>query len=230
VREDQFHATVIRELGVNFVIDSSKDLCWLLDAHKWTGASQIGTFNLLLWKDPADLAYSHWKRGRGGTDWRKEFLGSYSRFFGTGLPFLAVNYGALVKNPQQELAAICAAVGMAYHEGRERFWEKEHHYLFGSLEVLRQVQARDSTMKPRLAFPREFEPQRSLLEERIANDMAVQEVLKVLKQADVTSNVGSDRFRHAAWPKNLSPVWYYWKKATRFLRRYIPERYDPMAP
>ncbi len=34
VSENQFHATVIKELGVNFVIDSSKDLCWLIDVQE----------------------------------------------------------------------------------------------------------------------------------------------------------------------------------------------------
>jgi len=230
VPESRFHATVIRELGVSFVIDSSKDLCWLIDAQKWAAAGQIQTVNLLLWKDPIDLVYSHWKRGQGLTLWRKEFIKCYSRFFETDLQFTAVNYNALANNPQQVLRAICAAIGMPCPEGKERFWEKEHHYLFGSLGVRRQVQSRDSAIKDRPGFPPEFQARRNFLEEQIAKDSAVQEILAILKQADVVSHAGYINGSRPVWSKQLSPVWLYGKRMIRLLRRYVPENFDPAAP
>ena len=230
VPESQFYVTVIRELGVSFIVDSSKDLCWLLDAQKWAKAGQIQSVNLLVWKDPIDLVYSYWKRGRGLTVWRKEFIKCYSRFFETDLPFLAVNYNALASNPQGGVRAICAAVGMPYSEGRERFWEKQHHYLFGSLGVRRQVQGRDSAIKARRSFPPDFQAKRGFLEDQIAKDSAVQEIVAVLKHVDVESHPDYTSVSRPMRPKKLSPVWLYGKRMIRLLRRYVPENFDPAAP
>jgi hypothetical protein len=230
VPENQFYATVVREVGVSFMIDSSKDLCWLLDAQRWATASRIQTVNLLLWKDPIDLAYSHWKRGRGLAAWRKEFITCYSQFFGTHLPYIAVSYNVLANDPERVLRAICAAVGMEYFAGKERFLEKEHHYLFGSLGVRRQVQGRDSAVKYSPDFPPEFHAKREFLEGQIAKDLAVQEILAILRQADVVSNPAYTNDDRQVWPKDLLPVRLYWKRMVRLLRKYVPEYYDPMAP
>jgi hypothetical protein len=226
VPESQFYATVIRELQVDFVIDSSKDLSWLVDAHRWASASGIRTFNVLLWKDPVTLSYSHWKRGFDLYRWRKEFVSYYSRIFGLGLPILAVNFGDLVKDPAATLASICAAVGMPYYEGKERFWEKEHHYLFGSGGVRKQVEAGSSTIRARQQYPDEFEAQIASLKERIAADDTVQGILQKLQQADISLHTaGSDD--HPPSPlKKPYPLWYYRKRAVRALRRYFPESYE----
>jgi hypothetical protein len=229
VPERQFHATVTRELGVSFVIDSSKDLCWLIDSQKWAADSQIQTTNLLVWKDPIDLVYSHWKRGRGLTVWRDEFIKCYSRFFETGLPFSAVSYNNLAKNPQRGVRAVCVAVGMPYYEGKERFFQKEHHYLFGSLGVRRQVQANDASITDRTGFPPEFHAKKNFLEEQIARDKAVQEILNILKQADILSITSYTNGIRPIWPNKLSPVWLFGKRMVRLLRRYFPENYDPTA-
>jgi hypothetical protein len=228
VKESEFHLTVFQEMGVEFVVESSKDICWLLDSLKWTELSGIRAFNLLVWKDPIDLAYSHWKRGGG--DWRRHFVRAYGRFFETGLPFSAVNHGRLVQNAPEELAAVCAAVGMTYSAGRERFWEKEHHHLFGSLEVRRQVQRGVSSVKARAPFPPEFEAQRPALEERIASDAGLQEVLRALRRADVHRNAAEDTETRPQWRRKLPPLWYHWKKMVRLARRYVPERYDTTVP
>jgi hypothetical protein len=111
VPENQFHAIVFRELGVKFVIDSSKELCWLIDTQKWAVANGIKVFKLLLWQNPINLAYSHWKRDRGLADWRSEFVKYYTKFFETGLPFRSVCCDDLVSNPQGKLEEICAAGG-----------------------------------------------------------------------------------------------------------------------
>jgi hypothetical protein len=179
----------------------------------------------LVWKDPVDLAYSHWKRGSGLTDWRTDFIRSYSRFFKTGLPFLAVNYNALARNPQRQLMAVCAAVGIAFSEGRERFWEKEPHHLFGSAGVRRQLESGGAAIKPRLPYPPAFEAKRPFLEDHVANDVTLQAILATLQKADVVCGTAFPGTR----PRRALPLWYYRKRVTRFVRRYVPERYDPLA-
>ncbi len=227
VSENQFHATVIKELGVNFVIDSSKDLCWLIDVQEWAASKGIRTFNLLLWKNPIDLAYSYWKRVQDLTYWRSEFVNYYSKVFEIGLHFVAVNYNDLVNKPQYTVGKICATVGMPYFEGKERFWEKEHHHLFGSGEIRRQVEAGNSTINAITTFPQEFETHIDFLQKQVAADSRVQQILGVLRRADVSLIAGNSKGNKQFLPKKPYPLWYYRKRAIRLFRRYFPEKFDP---
>jgi hypothetical protein len=213
---------VLRELRVRFVIDSSKDLCWLIDAQEWAAANGVRTFNILLWKDPIDQAYSHWKRGQRLLHWRRQFVGYYTKALQVGLPFLAVNYNELVANPQQKLGEICAAIGMSYFEGKELFWQKRHHYLFGSGGVRRQVKAQHSTIRPRGVFAPEFEARIDCLRKQVATDAAVQRILEALSGSIplVTSDDSNVRQRV---PSRPYPLWYYKRRLWGSLRRYLAE-------
>lgn len=225
-RQQEFHATVIRELGVDFVIDSSKDLSWLVDVQGWAAAQGIKTYNLLIWKDPVRLAYSFWKRGKNLGHWRSEFVIYHRRFLQLGLPFLAVNYNELVSKPPSTLAALCAAVGMTYYDGKEHFWEKQHHHLFGSGGVRQQVESGKSILEIPESYPREFELQIDGLRSQIGADSEVQELLETFKQADVFLRTkdadGEGRFV----PKRPYPLWYYRRRMIGLVRRYFPKRYD----
>ena len=124
VPESKFHTSVIQSLKMKFVIDSSKDLTWVLDNHNWAKSNSIRVFNLLLWKDPIHLAHSYWKRNYNPTAWRNEFINYYGSFIKSGFPFIAVNYNELARDPERKLTEICRMVGMEYFDGRERFWKK----------------------------------------------------------------------------------------------------------
>jgi hypothetical protein len=218
--------TVMKEFGVNFVIDSSKDICWLIDTHKWAMANHIRTINLLIWKNPFDLAYSYWKRNRNPADWRNEFIKCYSWIFEIGLPFCAINYNQIVYNPQEKIAEICAMVGMPYFEGKERFWEKKHHYLFGSSGIRRQVQAEYSKIETGRRFASKFKMENPHLQEEITNDIPLQRIIETLKRSDVSLlNRNDDVAQHFSRNKFLPP-WYYRKRIMRLFRRYLPEPYD----
>jgi hypothetical protein len=225
--ESQFHAKVIRELRVRFVIDSSKDLCWIIDAQRWAAANKIRTVNLLLWKDPIDLAYSHWKRGQELRIWRHNFVRCYGRILKIGLPFVAVNYRDLVDTTQSKVLDICSAIGMPYFEGKERFWEKKHHHLFGSLGVRRQLQIGNGIIKAIKTFPPEFQAGVDSLQRQFAADIEVQHILRVLKQADVSSIATYSSPNQGFQLNNPLPLWYYLKRARQRFRRFFPQEFDP---
>jgi hypothetical protein len=224
VPESQFHATVFKELDVNFVVDSSKELCWLIDTQEWAVANGIKVFKLLLWKNPIDLAYSRWKRGRGLTGWYREFVSYYSRFFGTGLPFRSVYFDDLVSDPQRKLMEICAVVGMSYFDGKERFWEKQHHHVFGSHGTAKQVTSRESTIRASETYSPEFEEHIEALSRQIAQDSQVQQILETLQRTEVSS---TDEFRadeQELVARKPYPLWYYARKARQIVRRHFPDR------
>jgi hypothetical protein len=221
---NQFHATVFKELGVKFVVDSSKELCWLIDSQKWAVVNRIMVFKLLLWKNPVELAYSHWKRGRNLNGWCHEFISYYSKFFATGLPFRSVHYNGLVGSPQRKLREICEIVGMPYFDGKERFWEKRHHHLFGSHGVAKQVADRDSTIRASEVFPPEFESQIDTLSQRINKHPEVQQILEILKQAEVSSRGGFEAEEQNFLVREPYPSWYYARQIRNVVRRFFPGR------
>jgi hypothetical protein len=213
-------------LGVDFVIDSSKELCWVIDTQKWAVARGIKVFNLLLWKNPIDLAYSHWKRGRGLTDWRRPFVSYYSKLLETRLPFRSIYFNDLVSDPQRKLAEICAVVGMPYFDGKERFWEKQHHHLFGSHGVYRQVADKDSTIKASETFPPEFKAHLDTLSQQITEDSKVQQILETLQQAEISSSQEFSAEDQEFLIGKPYPLWYYAMKARQVFRRHFPLQTD----
>jgi hypothetical protein len=229
VPESQFLTTVIREMNVNYVIDSSKDLCWLIDMQKWAVADNIRTVNLVLWKNPIDLAYSFWKRGNGLIYWRKVFVKQHRRFFEIGLPFLAINYRDIVSNPQSKVEEICNAIGMPFFEGKERFWDKEHHHLFGSSGVRKQVVNGESIINSNEDFPREFEESIDYLRQQVVTDHEVQQIMEILRKADVSSFNDESSVNQRYTIKAPYPLWYYVKRIKRLKLRYLPERFEIQA-
>lgn len=220
VPERRFHAHLAAVLAVEFISDSSKDLCWLVDTQEWALADGLRVYKILLWKRPVSLAYSHWKRTGDPHAWRGEFVGYYRRFFETGLPFRAVRFDDLVGDPPRTLAAICAAVGMPYRAGQERFWEKEHHYLFGSHGVYEQTISPHPAIRPVESYPPEFAAHIPALERHLAADEEVQRLLAVLRGADIfAGGFGPDSQR-----PGRRPYWYYLRRARQMAARYAPRR------
>ena len=84
VPEAKFHCRILEDDRYRFVVDSSKDLRWVVNSNEWAAASDVPVTNLLLWKEPVDLAHSHWKRGRPIDYFRKAFLDYYERFLDLG--------------------------------------------------------------------------------------------------------------------------------------------------
>lgn len=225
--EKQFHATVAQALQVNFVIDSSKEICWVVDSQEWAAANGLALFNLVLWKEPLELAYSHWKRKQGLLSWRREFVGYYGKIFQLGLPFWTINYHELVADPSGKLQEICAALNMPYFTGKEQFWNKQHHHLFGSLGIRRQVEAGKSSFKARQSFPNEFETLLAPLKKQINADLELQNILAHLQHADISAFKIMGNTQQVYRPRKLYPPWYYFRRTRGLFRRHFPYPFDP---
>ena len=224
--EERFHANVAHELGIEFVIDSSKDLCWLIDKQKWAANSRLKCYNLLMWKDPVSLAYSHWKRGSGIPFWRARFVDFYGEALSLGVPFYAVSHAVLADDPQGMLSTICERVGMPYFEGKERFWDKHHHHLFGSLGTRRQAEARTGAIRKDEYYPPEFEAEIADLGKRVTEDREVQEILRNLNVMDVAN---PDLTPQSGVPQQVArpyPARYYLRRVKQKIRRHFPQEWE----
>ena len=152
----EFHAAVVARLGMKFVIDSSKDLRWVVDNNRWARRRGMDVFNVLVWKDVLPFLHSYWKRGMSLSEAHSTIMRYYTRFLETGLPLVTVNYNRFVRDPQQGLQRMCELFGMPYVEGRERFWRKTHHHLFGAGAVRRQSRRSSGTIRESEEFSQEF--------------------------------------------------------------------------
>ena len=217
----EFHAEACRRLNVRYLIDSSKALSWLLDVRRWAGANGPDIFNIFIWKDPIELAHSFWKRGYDRLLWRTEFVKYYGRLSRIGLPLIAVNYGDLVRQPSLKLAEICRAIGMEYFEGKERFWEKTAHHLYGSPSVRRQAEAKESTIQAMVDMSPDFADQARFVEQTLGQDTEMKRLIEFLRRHDV-SNVDAGPRPQRFIPRHPLPPWYYWQRAKQCYRRRFP--------
>jgi hypothetical protein len=221
------HATLARELGVRFVIDSTKELSWLVDTYGWARRAGLSIRTVLIWKDPVDLAFSYWKRGHSLGFWRSYFVNYHTRLLSLGIPFVSTNYGQLVSTPGPTLERICGSVGMDYLPGRERFWEKPQHELVGSLGVRRQVQAGSSSIQAE-GYPADFAAHVPELHEQIRADQSVQDVIRRLLEVEAGRLADWDRPVRAL-PLRKCRAWYVKARAEKLYRRRFPLERDSLG-
>jgi len=209
IPQEDFHARVLQRAGVEHVIDSSKDLNWVLDSNIWARNHNIPVVNFLLWKDPKDLAYSHWKRGRPIDYYRSSFLNYYERFLDLQLPFIAINYQDLVGNPGELLQKLCEIAGIEWHEGQEEFWNKKHHHLFGSAGTGKQVSKGNSKISAIKDFPADFIDAWNQTDMARGNDSRLNACIAALQAADVGRDMHPDDSTEIRYGGLLKPFWYY---------------------
>jgi hypothetical protein len=215
-----FHAKLLSRPEISCVVDSSKELGWVLDSNVWAQANGIPVANVVIWKDPIDLSYSYWKRGSGVSGYRRHFLTYYERFLNLGLPFVALNYRQLVSDTDAALRELMKFIGMQYDDSCKKFWEKEHHHFFGSTGTLQQVMAGNSKIELKRDFPAEFVEAFAAESSWCEQDERYQKIAKQLEKYDISNS------------PNLTPTtirrprefWYYSHLVKDRLRKIYPDR------
>lgn len=221
--EDQFHARVFERLDVRFVVDSSKDLRWVLDGNVWAQDASIPVANVLIWKTPKSLAYSHWKRGRPVGAFRRHFLNYYERFLRLRLPFISVAFEELVSDPARVLEALADNLGMTYEPGLEQFWEKQHHHYFGSAGTTRQARAGESAIRSTDDFPEEFLHAYERFMDSRKGDERLEAVTDEIRERDFSQIRKRVPAVPLIDPGRPRPVWYYRHSLKAIFRRRFPE-------
>ncbi len=222
--ESDFHKKAFERLGVDFVIDSSKEISWVVDNNRWAARNGIKVINLIIWKKLLDLVYSHWKRGRGMVSWRRNFLNWHRKFSDTRLPFVSVCYNELASDPSGKLKDICRVIGMEYSPGKEDFWNRPQHHLFGSLGIRKQLETGNfEGIRPPEEFSPEFKKNLEFLNEKITKDKEVQGIMERLEEREVSNIDYQACGETAKWMRRVYPPWYYLKKVQRVYKRHFPQ-------
>jgi len=209
VSESEFHSVALAQANIEHVIDSSKDLNWVLDGNSWATQRSIPVKHVLLWKSPIGLAYSHWKRGRPINSYRRAFINYYGRFLDLRLPFIAVSFEELVDTPEPILKKLCAYTGVEWHERQEEFWSKQHHHLFGSAGTGSQVKTGQSTIRTKEDFPEDFLQKWREADAAQDHDERLNDIIAALRAADIVSGKAANTGTPLRYAGPIKPFWYY---------------------
>jgi hypothetical protein len=197
--EHQVYLRAREVLGAEVIADSSKWLDWVRDAGDWARRDGMRVRNVLIWRDLVDLVHAWWRRGRldranavrpeGRALIRKamagleqRFVDYVSRLFEDGLDPIVVSYDRLIDDPPAVLARLCDQLGIAYRDGQERFWEGDHHTLFGNQTARVTIAERDGGKLGRPERSPDFERDAPALRDAIAASRAIQETLGRLRE------------------------------------------------
>uniref|UniRef100_A0A7C4LNH4 Sulfotransferase family protein n=1 Tax=Schlesneria paludicola TaxID=360056 RepID=A0A7C4LNH4_9PLAN len=215
VSPHRLHAEILRTQGVELATDSSKRLSWTIDVNRWAGRGQFRVVNCAIWKQPAAYVHSHWKRGAPLDTALRRYVRYYQRLLETGLPLITVNYEQLVQNPAECLHAVCLAAGIDYFPGKEAFWRRTQHQLYGNQGTRRQLGREDGGIQAAEQFCEEFHHQwRAVGSQLTASPW--QHVLSSLVRRDVLHGPPPAAAHRPRW---IQPPWYYRQRLHDGLRR-----------
>ena len=116
--------------GVNTIIDSSKDPTWISDRTNQLLKTGLKVQNIIIWKTPQEFLQSRIKRGKHKA-WARAWINYHKMYFRLVEKWISIRYSELVSDPDS-LKGLCNALDITYFSGKERYWEKTHHTLFGS--------------------------------------------------------------------------------------------------
>lgn len=223
--ENSFYSDIANTQHVTHIIDSSKELSWLIDSSKNAINSGGKVAIILLWKQPEALAYSYWKRGLPYSKMRKDFMSYYGHFLQLNLPFISVLYEDLVTDTTNILMKICQSTGLDYFEGKESFWEKRHHHLFGSAGTRKQLHKKTGQIKLDSEFPEEYMDELEEIRNKIAEDTSLLTILSKIQKQDIKQNISCNMLEDSSQiSKHILPVWYYFRRLRFCHRRFYPDR------
>jgi len=220
VGEEDLYSEILDRLDVDFVVDSSKRLTWVIDQNiRLMSAGRHQVFNLFLYKDPVSLHYSHWKRGHTDVARTTREYHYYDRAISARLPFVAVNYDWLVSNMDDSVRRLCGLLGIPHWEGKHCFWKKQHHHLWGSFGPRKQLFEKNPS-NYREGFSDEYRRLIPGYEKMFGEDPDLQGTLKFLQDRDIR-NLGQ-------YPEHgrlgvRRPVFYYRQRIRDFRLRLFPQ-------
>lgn len=129
--EEELYSIISQQWNKEIISDSSKRISWFKDQQNWNASSDLEIKKILIFKHPLHYTYSYKKRnhsvhqcGKNWNDYNNNFLKAFPSTY-------VISYKDLATNPEATLKKACKVLGIKYFENKEKYWNKEHHLLFG---------------------------------------------------------------------------------------------------
>lgn len=181
---DSLHENLLSVLDIDLVADSSKTMDWVYARYKELEQSDIEVINVVIYKDPISLAHSFFKRGQEFGKWIDSYR-YYKKFEIVGLPYVSVNYDALIKDLPTSFAILCKRLDVEYFEGKENFWDNKIHHFFGSASVRKLYNSSEQKIFYNEKYVEGFEETRRRVSRIIEKEGEIKNIYKQLKRKDI---------------------------------------------
>jgi hypothetical protein len=223
-----FHAVAFERLGKQFLIDSSKNLPWVMDNNRWAARNNIRVINFIIYKPLVSYIHSVWKRGESVDAALYRYKTYYSRFIEACLPACSISFTELVNQPDETLQRLCSITGQPYRLDRKEFWRGEYHHMFGSGGIRNQTRRGSAKVESVDLFSEEFNSLLPRIKQLVETDDIIKMIREELDQIDHKfRNLTMNEFPNMASQNRVKPTWYYTARAKSAIRRWVPQRYEP---
>ena len=128
---------------VQYIVDSSKDPGWIHGQSAALRRRGFGVEHVLIWKAPEAFRASWAKRGRPSA-WLRAWNHYHLVYTALIRNWYSISYFDLVDR-QDALKVLCERLGIPFHDGQERYWEKVQHTLFGNSSAKVHLYQKNST-------------------------------------------------------------------------------------
>ena len=115
---------------------------------------------------------------------------------------------------------LCELLDIPYFEGKEKFWKKKHHQLFGSRGTRKQVEKGNSTIKNKEIFSQEYQKLIPKIEQDNKNNKDFKHVIGKLKAHEMKIDVNQNTIQNI-----LKPYWYYLSKLKQKFQQKFSEKW-----
>jgi hypothetical protein len=203
---------------IEYLVISSKNPFWIKSQMVYLEEQSVDYENILIWKTPLEFYQSYEKRGL--KNWEKNWVDYHRLYFSVIKNWKAVKYKDLVQK-QGTLEKVCDQLGIKYFDGKEIFWEKKHHTLFGNTSAklhLRENNTKNLDEYRTIYYEAIDEEKMKKNIATITNNTYITQILNNLNLFDV-SNYNSSNISDIKLELPLSSRLF--KKSIYNLRKYL---------
>ncbi len=115
---------------VRFIVDSTKNPLWIKERTRELTAKGVDVRHVLIWKTPEEFRKSHEKRGRHSRI-ERAWMNYHHAYFSLIKGWRSIAYSDLVESPSS-LEKLCGHLDVPWFDGKQRYWDKQHHIVFGN--------------------------------------------------------------------------------------------------
>ncbi len=218
--------------SIDWFVDSSKDPGWLYDQARSDRCHGFDVKYVLIYKTPEEYALSRMKRG-GRRRWKASYVNYHLKFLQIAPEWIAVRYADLARDPASKLKTLCNALGLEYFPGKENYWSKTHHTLFGSNSAKSNLmknpgsasdnpewmsRAKLASKKPIRYKTAEEEGLPEAVLKEIRYDSRLQAFVRLLGTREIDAGTESGTPFHATAIPRPMPGWYVIGKCRRWIQ------------
>lgn len=209
------HREILKSFGFDVVVDSSKDLCWIADINLiYRDAADIEVINLLIYKNPKELAFSHWKRGRPLDYWERSYTHYYKRYLELGFDFYSINHDWLIADKETNMQRISKRIGLEQRPDRSDLSNGGFHGYYGSQGVFEQMHG----IKRKKAVFKDYSEFLAAGGEDIPVSDTITDTLAQIRKKDIREHELSK-----SQTLKRRPLWVGIEKLKKIYKRYFPE-------